>query len=389
MKTEQSKLMDTFSPAVFGTLKAAAAKRLAEGKTVVDLSLGTPDLPPDERVRQTLAEESKKESMYYYTLTGLDRFNEAVADYYLRRTNVKLNPKTEVLQTMGSQEGLVHLPLAFCNEGDVVLSTDPAYVAYDTGIMLAKAEPYYMPLEKENDFLPDLDAIPKEIAKRAKLMILNLPGNPVPANPTLNFFEKVVSFAKKYNIIVLHDAAYSEYYFNGEGPVSFLQTPGAKEVGLETNSLSKSFSLAGARIAYIVGNKDALAIMQTLKSNLDYGTFAPIQEAAITALQHAEEITNRLREIFSERHRIMTEGLQTLGWDVTPSESGMFVWAKYPYDLDDMSFVLKTIEQVGVAMVPGSAFGKRGKGYVRIALVQEANQLTDAIERLRQLKITE
>lgn len=389
LKIKQSKLVDQFTPSVFGVVKDAIVKKEAEGEQVIDLSLGSPDLPPDERVRQRLAEESNKESMYYYTLTGTERFNQAVAEYYLRRSNVQLDPATEVLQTMGSQEGLIHLPLAFCNAGDLVLTTDPAYVAYDTGIMLAQAEAYYMPLEKENDFLPDLDAIPEEIAARAKLLILNLPGNPVPATPTLEFFEKVVQFARKYKILVLHDAAYSEYYFTGDGPVSFLETPGAKDVGLEINSLSKSFSLAGARIAYIVGNKDALAIMQKLKSNLDYGTFAPIQEAAITAFNHAEEITDRLRAVFSERHQIMMQGLQSLAWDVTPSESGMFVWAKPPFEFDDTSFVLKTIEQVGVAMVPGSAFGERGKGYVRIALVQNASQLKEAIERLSQLNMKE
>lgn len=379
--------MEQFTPSVFGIVNEAIQKKEAKGDRVINLSLGSPDLAPDERVRETLARESKKESMYFYTLTGMARFNEAVANYYLRRSNVALDAETEVLQTMGSQEGLVHLPLAFCNEGDIVLTTDPAYVAYDTGIMLARAEPYYMPLEKENGFLPDFDAIPEEIANRATLLILNLPGNPVPANPTLDFFEKVVQFAKEHNILVLHDAAYSEYYFSGEGPISFLQVAGAKEVGLEINSLSKSFSLAGARIAYIVGNKEALAIMRTFKSNLDYGTFAPIQEAAITALNHAEDITDHLREVFSERHRIMTEGLQSLEWEVTPSDSGMFVWAKPPYSLDDTDFVLQTIEQVGVAMVPGSAFGERGKGYVRIALVQEANDLKKAIERLGQLKM--
>src|SRR5699024_8120408 len=276
--------------------------------------------------------------------------------------------------------------LAFCDEGDVVLTTDPAYVAYDTGIMLAKVEAYYMPLEKENHFLPDLTAIPEEILKRSRLMILNLPGNPVPANPTVEFFQQVVEFAKKYNILVLHDAAYSEYYFSGDRPVSFLQIEGAKEVGLEINSLSKSFSLAGARIAYIVGNEDAIAILRTLKSNLDYGIFAPIQEAAITALNHAEEITDRLRKVFSERHKIMMEGLQSLAWDVTPSESGMFIWAKYPYEVDDMSLVLQAIEQVGVAMVPGSSFGIRCRHYVCIALVQEADKLSDAIDRLSKLK---
>ena len=387
MKIKQAKLMQQFSPSVFGEIKVATSKREALGKNVIDLSLGTPDLPPDDKVLDTLSSRAAQSSMYYYTLTGIERFNEAVADYYYRRSAVKLNPQTEVIQTMGSQEGIVHLPLAFCDEGDIVLTTDPAYVAYDTGIMLAKAEAYYMPLEKENHFLPDLTAIPEEILKRSRLMILNLPGNPVPANPTVEFFQQVVEFAKKYNILVLHDAAYSEYYFSGDRPVSFLQVEGAKEVGLEINSLSKSFSLAGARIAYIVGNEDAIAILRTLKSNLDYGTFAPIQEAAITALNHAEEITDRLRKVFSERHKIMMEGLQSLAWDVTPSESGMFIWAKYPYEVDDMSFVLQAIEQVGVAMVPGSSFGKRGKGYVRIALVQEVDKLSDAIDRLSKLRI--
>lgn len=380
--------MDKFTSSVFGTIKQAIAKKEQTGETVVDLSLGSPDLPPDERVRKKLAEHALDKNMYYYTLSGLERFNEAVCDYYFRRSQVKLDPKSEVLQTIGSQEGLVHLPLAFCNPGDIVLTTNPSYVAYDTGILLARAEPYYMPLEKENDFLPDLQAIPEDVAKRAKLLILNLPGNPVPANPTREFFAKVVSFAKKYNILVLHDAAYSEYYFSGEGPLSFLATPGAKDIGIEINSLSKSFSLAGARIAYIVGNEEAINIMKVLKSNLDYGTFAPVQEAAITALEHAEEITDRLREVFTKRHRVMTEGLRKLNWDITPSKSGMFVWAKYPFQqFDDLTFVLKTIEQVGVAMVPGSTFGSRGKGYVRIALVQDVAQLEEGIKRLGKLQL--
>lgn len=388
MSITHSTLMDKFTSSVFGTIKQAIAKKEQTGETVVDLSLGSPDLPPDERVRKKLAEHALDKNMYYYTLSGLERFNEAVCDYYFRRSQVKLDPKSEVLQTIGSQEGLVHLPLAFCNPGDIVLTTNPSYVAYDTGILLARAEPYYMPLEKENDFLPDLQAIPEDVAKRAKLLILNLPGNPVPANPTREFFAKVVSFAKKYNILVLHDAAYSEYYFSGEGPLSFLATPGAKDIGIEINSLSKSFSLAGARIAYIVGNEEAINIMKVLKSNLDYGTFAPVQEAAITALEHAEEITDRLREVFTKRHRVMTEGLRKLNWDITPSKSGMFVWAKYPFQqFDDLTFVLKTIEQVGVAMVPGSTFGSRGKGYVRIALVQDVAQLEEGIKRLGKLQL--
>lgn len=385
MKITASKKMSVFSPAIFGKLKAAAVKKAAEGTKVIDLSLGSPDLPPDERVRKALAEHSLREDMYGYTLGGLKAFNEAVARYYQRRSQVTLDPETEILQTMGSQEGLVHLPMAFCDEGDIVLTTNPAYVAYDAGIKLAGAEPYELPLTAENHFLPDLDAIPEEIAKKAKLLILNLPGNPVPAMPTEAFFEKVVAFAKKYQVIVLHDAAYSEYYFTGDSPMSFLSTPGAKDVGMEINSLSKSFSLAGARIAYLAGNKEMIQLMRDFKTNLDYGVFAPIQEAAIVALDHAEEITEKLREEFSVRHKIVMDGMKQLGWEAAPSQGGMFVWAKYPHDIDDVSFAFKAIEEVGVSMVPGSAFGTNGAGYVRIALVQPQSVLKEAMERLGKL----
>ena len=305
-----------------------------------------------------------------------------------RRSGVTLDPVTEVLQTMGSQEGLVHLPLAFCNEGDIVLTTNPAYVAYEAGIKLAGAVPYEMPLRAENGFLPNLDEIPEDVAQRAKMIILNLPGNPVPALPDAQFFDKVVAFAKKYNVLVLHDAAYSEYYFTGDSPTSFLSTPGAMEVGVEINSLSKSFSLAGARIAYLVGNAEIIRIFKELKSNLDYGTFGPIQEAAATALDHAEEITDRLRNIFSERHHVLMNGLAEIGWTVTPSNGGMFVWAKYPFDMDNKEFVFKAIDQCGVVMVQGISVGSEGTGYVRLALIQNAEALQKAVEQLSTLDVS-
>ncbi|WP_313236979.1 aminotransferase class I/II-fold pyridoxal phosphate-dependent enzyme [Sporosarcina ureae] len=387
MNFQPSKKMSIFSPAIFGDLKAAAELKKATGAQVVDLSLGSPDLPPDERVRQALSEHSALASSYGYTLGGTKRFHEAVANYYKRRTGVIINPDTEILQTMGSQEGLVHLPFAFCDEGDYVLTTNPAYVAYDAGIKLAGAVPYYMPLLAENDFLPNLNEVPEDVLKKTKLLILNLPGNPVPAMPSEAFFEEVVAFAKKHEIIVLHDAAYSEYYFTGDRPASFLTTPGAMEVGLEINSLSKSFSLAGARIAYFVGNAEMIKVLRELKSNLDYGTFGPIQEAAIVALDNGEEITDRLRAEFSKRHHALMDGLASLGWETTPSEGGMFVWAKYPYDIDDIEFVFEVIKQAGVVMVPGSIFGTAGKGYVRLALVQKVELIERAIEQLRKLSI--
>ncbi|PID21609.1 LL-diaminopimelate aminotransferase [Sporosarcina sp. P3] len=387
MNFQPSKKMSIFSPAIFGDLKAAAELKKATGTQVIDLSLGSPDLPPDERVRQALSEQSALASSYGYTLGGTKRFHEAVANYYKRRTGVTINPDTEILQTMGSQEGLVHLPFAFCDEGDYVLTTNPAYVAYDAGIKLAGAVPYYMPLLAENDFLPNLNEVPEDVLKKTKLLILNLPGNPVPAMPNEAFFEEVVAFAKKHEIIVLHDAAYSEYYFTGDRPASFLTTPGAMEVGLEINSLSKSFSLAGARIAYFVGNAEMIRVLRELKSNLDYGTFGPIQEAAIVALDNGEEITNRLRAEFSKRHHALMDGLASLGWETTPSEGGMFVWAKYPYDIDDIEFVFEVIKQAGVVMVPGSIFGTAGKGYVRLALVQKVELIEQAIQQLKELSI--
>jgi len=387
LEIEPSLKMSIFKPAIFGELRAAAEAKKATGAGLYDLSLGSPDLPPDEKIRRVLSEQSLLEGSYGYTLGGTKRFHEAVSNYYKRRTNVILNPDTEIIQTMGSQEGLVHLPLAFCNEGDIVLTTNPAYIAYESGIKLAGAVPYEMPLRAENGFLPDLDAIPEEIAQKAKLLILNLPGNPVPALPDEVFFDKVVAFAKKHNILVLHDAAYSEYYFSGDAPTSFLSTPGAMDVGIEINSLSKSFSLAGARIAYIVGNAEVIRIFKELKSNLDYGTFGPIQEAAVTALDHAEEITDRLRKEFSQRHKVLMEGLAEIGWTVTPSNGGMFVWAKYPYDMGDKEFVLKAIEKCGVVMVPGSVFGSEGVGYVRLALVQDVETLRKAVEQLSNFNV--
>ena len=386
-KIEPSLKMSIFSPAIFGDLKAAAELKKAVGVEIFDLSLGSPDLPPDEKVRQVLSEQSALATTYGYTLGGTKRFNEAVANYYERRSGVMLNPETEIIQTIGSQEGLVHLPLAFCNEGDYVLTTNPAYVAYEAGIKLAGAVPYEMPLVAENGFLPDLGAIPEEVAQNAKLLILNLPGNPVPAMPSLAYFDKVVAFAKKYNVIVLHDAAYSEYYFSGESPISFLSVPGAMDVGMEINSLSKSFSLAGARIAYIAGNAEMVGIMKQLKSNLDYGTFGPIQEAAIVALDNAEEITDRLREEFSARHKVLMKGMEEIGWSATPSSGGMFVWAKYPFEMDDKAFVFHVIDQCGVVMVPGSIFGSEGAGFVRLALVQKVDVIEKAIDRLRMLSM--
>ncbi|MFC7687132.1 aminotransferase class I/II-fold pyridoxal phosphate-dependent enzyme [Ureibacillus sp. GCM10028918] len=388
MNVIASKKMSLFEPAIFSNLKSYAKQQEEKnGINLIDLSLGSPDIPPHDMLLQSMSELSKQPFSYGYTLTGSNEFNQAVARYYLRVNKVKLDSETEIVQTIGSQEGLVHLPLAFCDPGDYVLTTNPGYVAYAAGITLAGAVPYYIPLDEMNGFLPDLKAIPEDIAEKAKLLILNMPGNPVPMSPSIEYFLEVVEFAKKYNIIVLHDAAYSEFYFTGDAPISFLAVPGAKEVGLEINSLSKSFSLAGARVAYIAGNAEMIAIIKQLKSNLDFGIFDPIQKTAALALDHAEEITAPLRRTFAKRHATLMHGLQELGWEVAPSSGGMFVWAKYPYNIDSVSFAYKVIEQTGVLMVPGTAFGTEGEGFVRLALVQNAERLQEAVRRLKSLSL--
>ncbi|OAH52858.1 LL-diaminopimelate aminotransferase [Domibacillus aminovorans] len=385
MIIEPSIKMASFQPSIFSDLKNYTEIKKREGVDLIDLSLGSPDLPPDEKIRNVLAKKSAAISSYGYTLGGTKRFHESVANYYNRRSGVKLNPETDIVQTMGSQEGLVHLPLAFCNLGDIVLTTNPAYVAYESGITLAGAVPYYMPLLEENGFLPDISIVPEDILKKAKLMIINLPGNPVPAMPNQAFFEQIIAVARRYHIAVLHDAAYSEFYFTGTKPFSFLSVPGAMDVGMEINSLSKSFSLAGARIAYIVGNPDMIAVLKQLKTNLDYGVFAPIQEAAATALDHAEEITSRLRAEFTARRDVLVNGLHEIGWSVSKPDGGMFLWAKIPYGTDDRAFVFDVIDRSGVVMIPGSTFGTGGIGYVRIALVQPVSVLEKAVHQLKKV----
>ncbi|WP_203362681.1 LL-diaminopimelate aminotransferase [Bacillus sp. REN10] len=378
-----AKRMDAFSPSIFSELKAYKLKKQEEGKKIIDLSLGSPDLPPAPFIREKLATLAAEPDQYGYTLSGTPSFYQAVANYYRRAYGVELDPATEIVHAMGSQEGLVHLPLVFADPGDMILVTDPGYPAYEAGLAVAGAEPYYMPLVKENNFLPDLTAIPEDIASKARMMILNYPGNPVPGLATEQFFHEVITFAKKYDIVVLHDAAYSEFYFDDQAPLSFLAVPGAKDVGMEINSLSKSFSLAGARIAYIAGNKKMVQTVAQLKSNLDYGVFAPIQAAGIAALDHAEEIGQAVRTTYQKRRDVLVAELQKIGWTVDKPSGGMFIWAKIPDGWTSKEFCFTCIDKAGVVMVPGPAFGSNGEGYVRIALVHSEDILKEAAEKLQ------
>lgn len=385
MNTRQpSKRLNQLSSAIF-TEMAGRKQEVAKRMTVIDLGIGSPDKPPAAFLREALAEAVLRPDSYGYPGSeGSARFRETVAKWYKFRFGVELDSKTEVHALMGSQDGLAHMALAWADPGDVVLVPDPGYPIYAGSVHLAGAELYPMPLRAENGFLPDLDAIPNEIRNRAKLMILNYPNNPISAVATLSFFEKLVDFAKQHNIIVVHDLAYSEMAFDGYQPPSFLQAAGAKEVGVEFNSFSKSFNMAGCRIAYVVGNEEIIRPLAVVKSNIDYGVFNPVQEMAIKALEAdmSGAEPNQISRIYQERRDVLLASLERIGWKIEPPKATMFVWARVPEGWTSREFAFALLEKAGVVVIPGNAFGDEGEGYVRIALVQEPDVLVEVANRI-------
>lgn len=387
MKITLSERMNYFKPSIFTELAHYKNKKIAGGAEIIDLSIGSPDLPPPDFLTSILAKEVKRVDQYGYSITGTAEFNQEVTDFYKRNYNVQLQQESEVLLLMGSQDGLVHFPLVFANPGDLVLVPDPGYTAYAAGIAMAGAKPYFMPLKKEHQFLPDLSSIPVEIAKEAKMMILNFPGNPVPALASSDYLKEVVEFAKRYNILVLHDFAYSELYFEGKKPISFLSIEGAKDIGVEMSSFSKNYNLAGTRIGYLAGNAEIIKAMNQLKSNLDYGVFLPVQKAAIHALREGEEFCQKSRDIYELRRNTLVDGLNELGWDILKPQAGMFLWAEIPKGWNSLDFTYALIDQANVVVTPGNAFGPNGEGFVRIALVQNIEKLNKVIENIKKSSI--
>ncbi|KKI90247.1 aminotransferase [Bacillus sp. SA1-12] len=379
--------MNSFQPSIFSELALYKKQKLAEGAPIIDLSIGSPDLPPPSFITRTLSEEVLKPNQYGYTMTGTKEFHDAVTAFYKKHHQVDLTDNQEVTLVMGSQDGLVHFPMVVANPGDMILVPDPGYTAYTAGIAMADAKPFLMPLKKENHFLPDLSAIPEQIAKQAKLMILNFPGNPVPALADREYFAEVVAFAKKHHILVLHDFAYSELYFEGKKPISFLSIDGAKDVGVEISSFSKNYNLAGSRIGYVAGKKEIIQAFNRLKSNLDYGVFLPIQKAAIQALKNGEEFCQSSRKVYEERRDLLVNGLNEIGWEVKKPDAGMFIWAEIPKGWTSLDFTYALIDKANVVVIPGQAFGPNGEGFVRIALVQDVQLLRKAIASIKAANI--
>lgn len=373
--------MNQFGEGVFSRLAVMRKNRLAQGKEVYDLSIGAPNIPPTKRIMEVMAEAVMKPVNYVYAINDTQQLLEAVAQWYKRRYDVELNPETEICSLLGSQDGLSHIALSILDPGDVMLVPDPCYPIFADGPRIAGAELYYMPLQKENDYVIQLQDIPEEIARKAKFMLVSYPNNPTAAMAPESFYHEVVAFAKKYDIIVLHDNAYSELVFDGQSCGSFLSIPGAMEVGVEFNSLSKTYGLAGARIGFCVGNKEVVGMLKTLKSNMDYGMFLPIQAVAVEALTGNQAVVAETRAAYEHRRDVLCDGLIEAGWHMEKPAGTMFVWAPIPDSYQDSeSFVADLLDKTGVLVTPGSAFGPSGEGYVRMALVQSEDTMKKIVE---------
>ena len=310
-------------------------------------------------------------------------YRESVADWYRKRFNVSLDPRTEVLSLIGSKEGIGHIPLAFVNPGDVVLVPSPGYPVYPVATLFAGGESHIMPLLEANDFLPDFSSIPGGVLKRARLMFINYPNNPTSAVTGKGFYEDVIRIARKYDIIVCHDAAYSEIYYDGKRPVSFMEVDGAREVGIEFHSLSKTYNMTGWRIGFAVGQRDVIAGLGKIKTNLDSGVFQAIQEAAIVALGTGDDVLSGIRDTYQERRDALYNGLKGIGLHVIRPEATFYLWTKVPSPFDSSSFISHILEKAGVLATPGNGFGTPGEGYVRFALTVPVERIREAVERIR------
>ncbi len=378
-----SKRMDQFGEGIFSRLLEIKRMKINKGESVIDLSVGTPNIPPTQHIVDTIVQAAADKKNYIYAINDQKELLDAVSSWYKKRYRVDLDPITEICSLFGSQEGFAHLSMTIVDEGDIVLVPDPCYPAFADGPSLAGAELYYMPQKKENNYVIDLSQIPVAIARKAKLMIVSYPNNPTTAMAPDRFYTTLIEFAKKYDIIVLHDNAYSELVFDQKTCGSFLSFPGAKEVGVEFNSLSKTYALAGARIGFCVGNAEVVKRLKLIKSNIDYGMYLPFQQAAIKAITGDQGCVIETRNTYENRRDILCDGLVQIGWRIQKPEATMFVWAEIPpHYHSSEAFAMDMVEKAGVMVTPGSAFGPSGEGYVRMALVQEDQILKQAIKQV-------
>ncbi len=373
-------------PYLFKEIDRLKAELIANGVDVINLGVGDPDLPTPPHIIERLKRAAEDPANHQYpSYSGMNRFKESAAAWYQRRFGVDLDPDREVLTLIGSKEGIAHLPLAFINPGDLSLVPSPAYPVYHTATLFAGGRSHFMPLVAENDFLPDLSAIPGDVAARAKLLFINYPNNPTAAVADEAFFSRVVDFAARHEIIVCHDAAYTEMAYDGYRPMSFLQVPGAKEVGIEFHSLSKTYNMTGWRLGFAVGNADVLNGLGQIKSNVDSGAFNAIQLAGITALEADQQCVRDMCRVYQQRRDLLLEGLERVGLRPAPLKATFYVWCPTPKGYTSTQFTELLLKEAGIVTTPGSGFGEPGEGYIRMALTVSKKRLGEAIERIKKL----
>lgn len=382
---QASQRLDRFGAEVFASLNNKLLALKAQGKTIYNMSVGTPDFKPYDHVVEVLTQAAQDPEMWKYALRDLPELKQAVCDYYERRFGVSGITPSMVQSCNGTQEGVGHLGLALLDPGDTILVPDPCYPVFEAGAKIADAKLEYYPLVAEHNYLPYVAGIDPEVADRAKYMIVSLPANPVGSVGTPEIYEEIITFAREHDLLIVHDNAYSDIVFDGEPGGSFLQYPGALEVGVEFFSLSKSFNVTGARIGFLVGREDVVSAFAKLRSQIDFGMFFPIQKAAIACLNGPRDEVEAQRLKYQERRDALCDGLEGLGWERPNAHGSMFVWAKLPGGrTDSMAFCEELMEKAGVVVTPGASFGPSGEGHVRMALVLPPDQIALAVEAIRE-----
>ncbi len=379
-----AKRIEKLPPYLFVTISKKIAEKQAQGEDVITLAVGDPDIPTPRHVIERLCQAAQDPQNHRYPESeGLPQFRNAIAQWYEKRFGVTLDPDREILPLIGAKEGIGHIALCFIDPGDIALVPDPAYPVYSIGTMFAGGSSYYMPLTEDNDFLPDLDRIPAEIARKAKILWVNYPNNPTAAVADHEFFERVVAFARKYDIAVCHDAPYTEVAFDGYRPVSFLEASGAMETGVEFHSLSKSYNMTGWRVGMVVGNAGIIDALRRVKSNLDSGIPQAIQQAAIEALTGPQDCVTEHNSIYKRRRDRVLQTLNQIGLKARPPSASLYIWARVPAGYTSLEFATSLLEDAGVVVTPGIGYGKYGEGYIRLSLTVPDQRLEEALARLR------
>ena len=378
-----AKRIESLPPYLFVGISRKIAEKRAQGEDVISFAIGDPDIPTPRSIIERLCQAAQDPANHRYPESdGLPQLRQAISSWYERRFGLSFDPDKEVLPLIGAKEGIGHIALCFIDPGDLALVTDPGYPVYSIGTMFAGGVCHFLPLIEENDFLPDLDQVPGEVAQRAKLLWINYPNNPTAAVADLDFFERVVAFAKRYDLVICHDAPYTEVAFDGYRPPSFLQAPGARDVGVEFHSLSKSYNMTGWRIGMVVGNEGIVDALMRVKSNLDSGIPQAIQHAAIEALLGDQDCIAEHNAIYQRRRDLVVKTLAKIGLRTKPPRASLYVWARIPEGYTSLDFCTKLLDETSVVVTPGSGYGKNGEGYIRLSLTTPDDRLEEGLSRM-------